>query len=137
MLATSKQTLEARLVPFRAAIDGGVDLVMVSNAGYTALDATGAPAVLSRPIVSGLLRGRLGFGGVVISDALEAPGPSSHAGAAVTASNAGVDVLLYVTEADAGEAYAELLAAARSGSLPRAALLASWQRIQALKHSLS
>ena len=43
------------------AIAAGVDLVMVSNAGYLAYDATGAPAVLSRPIVTGLLRGRLGF----------------------------------------------------------------------------
>ena len=40
----------------------GVDLVMVSNAGYTAYDPTGTPAVLSRPIVTGLLREQLGFG---------------------------------------------------------------------------
>jgi beta-N-acetylhexosaminidase len=109
----------------------------VSNAGYTALDATGTPAVLSRPIVSGLLRRRLGFKGIVISDALEAPGPRSHAGAAVTASSAGVDVLLYVTEADAGAAYSRLLTGARTGALPHSALIASWNRIQALKRKLS
>jgi beta-N-acetylhexosaminidase len=137
VLGTSKQSLETRLAPFRAAIDGGVDLVMVSNAGYTALDPSGSPAVLSRPIVTALLRGALGFRGVTISDALEAPGPSSRPDTAVAASLAGIDVLLYVSEADGAAAYAKLLAAARAGRLPRAGLVASWGRIRALKHSLS
>jgi beta-N-acetylhexosaminidase len=137
VLGTSKQSLEARLAPFRAAIDSGVDLVMVSNAGYTALDPSGTPAVLSRPIVTGLLRGALGFRGVTISDALEAPGPRSRPNAAVAAGLAGMDVLLYVSEADSAAAYTQLLAAARDGSLPRADLVASWARIQALKRSLS
>jgi beta-N-acetylhexosaminidase len=137
VLTTSKQALEARLAPYRAAIAGGVDLVMVSNAGYTALDPTGTPAVLSQPIVRGLLRGELGFRGVTISDALEAPGPRSRADAPVAASTAGIDVLLYVSEADSGAAYSQLLAAAQDGKLSRAALVASWRRIEALKHSLS
>jgi beta-N-acetylhexosaminidase len=137
VLTTPKQSLQARLAPFRAAIAGGVDLVMVSNAGYTAFDRSGVPAVLSRPIVTGLLRGRLGFRGVTISDALEAPGPRARADAAVAASKAGMDVLLYVNEADSEAAYAQLLAGARSGVLPRTALVASWTRIQALKRRLS
>jgi beta-N-acetylhexosaminidase len=109
---------------------------MVSNAGYTALDATGAPAVLSRPIVVGLLREQLGFHGVVISDAMEAPGPSSRPGAPLTASAIGVDVLLYTSEATSATAYSKLLAAARSGLVPRSVLTASWARIQALKQKL-
>jgi beta-N-acetylhexosaminidase len=137
VLSTSKQALEARLAPFRAAIDAGVDLVMVSNAGYTALDPSGAPAVLSRPIVTGLLRGALGFRGVTISDALEAPGPRNRPNAAVAASLAGMDVLLYVSEADSAAAYTQLVAAAREGRLPRPDLVASWRRIEALKRSLS
>jgi beta-N-acetylhexosaminidase len=136
VLPASKQALNARLLPFRAAIEGGVDLVMVSNAGYTALDATGAPAVLSRSIVVGLLREQLGFHGVVISDALEAPGPSSRPAAPLTASAIGVDVLLYTSEATSATAYSKLLAAARSGLVPRSALTASWARIQALKQKL-
>jgi beta-N-acetylhexosaminidase len=136
VLASSKQALDARLAPFRAAIDGGVDLVMVSNAGYTALDPTGAPAVISRPIVVGLLRKQLGFRGVVISDAMEAPGPSSRPAAPLTASAIGVDVLLYTSEATSEAAYTKLLAAARSGFVPRSALVASWNRIQALKQKL-
>src|SRR5262249_15868813 len=89
--------------PFAAAVRAGVDLVMVSNAGYRAYDACGLPAVLSRPIVTGLLRGKLGFDGVVISDAMEAPGPQSHSTPNPSALAAGVDVLLYTSESG-GEA---------------------------------
>ena len=137
VLTTSKQALNAGLRPFRAAIDDGVDLVMVSNAGYTALDPTGAPAVLSRPIVVGLLRGQLGFHGVVISDAMEAPGPSTRPAAPLTASAIGVDVLLYTSEATSEAAYSKLLAAARAGFVPRSALVSSWSRIQVLKQRLA
>jgi len=54
---------------FRAGIRAGAPLVMVSLATYTAIDPSG-PAVFSRTIVSDLLRGRLDFAGVVISDDL-------------------------------------------------------------------
>jgi beta-N-acetylhexosaminidase len=136
VLTTSKAVLNGRLLPFRAAIDGGVDLVMVSNAGYKAFNATGAPAVLSRPIVVGLLRGQLGFHGVVISDSLEAPGPSARPATPLTASAIGVDLLLYTSEATSEAAYTKLLAGARAGFVPRPSLTGSWARIRALKQKL-
>jgi beta-N-acetylhexosaminidase len=137
VLTTSKPSLDVRLLPFEAAIDSGVDLVMVSNAGYTAFDPTGAPAVLSRRIVVGLLRHQLGFRGVVISDSLDAPGPKARPATPLTASAIGVDVLLYTSEASSEDAYAKLLAGAKAGFVPRFALVASWERIQALKRKLS
>ena len=55
-----------------------------------------------------------------------------------TASTAGIDVLLYASEADSGAAYSKLLAAAQDRkALPGTSLVASWSRIEALKHSLS
>jgi beta-glucosidase-like glycosyl hydrolase len=57
------------LVPFRAAIDAGVAGFSIANARYTALDSTGTPAPLSRPILQTLLRGQLGFDGLAIADA--------------------------------------------------------------------
>jgi beta-N-acetylhexosaminidase len=77
VLTTPVRALDARLLPFERAVGAGVDLVMVSNAAYRAYDPNGDPADLSRPIVTGLLRGSLGFRGVVITDVMEAPGPSS------------------------------------------------------------
>jgi len=133
---SSATALDRRLLPFRRAIAAGVDLVMVSNAGYRAYDATGAPATLSEPIVTGLLRNRLGFKGVVITDALEAPGPRSHRQAPVEALRAGVDLLLYTHEQDSAHAFAQAVAAVRSGALPVAALERANSRIAALKREL-
>jgi beta-N-acetylhexosaminidase len=137
LLETSASGLERQLVPFTRAIDAGVKLVMISNAGYTAYDPSGVPAVFSRPIVSGLLRHRLGFGGVTISDAMEAPGPSGRRGAAVSALTAGVDVLLYTSERSSAAGYAELAAAARNGKLSARELKSSAARIAALKRWLA
>jgi beta-N-acetylhexosaminidase len=92
--------------------------------------------VLSRPIVTGLLRRKLGFEGVVISDAMEAPGPQSHTAPNTKALAAGVDVLLYTSEAGGKAAFDELLAAARSGELSLATLRAANDRISALKQRL-
>jgi beta-N-acetylhexosaminidase len=135
-ITTPKAALDARLAPFAAAVKADVELVMMSNAGYRAYDPSGLPAVLSRPIVTGLLRGRLGFDGVVISDAMSAPGPSGRTHPNVQAIAAGVDVLLYTSESGGKAAFDELLAAARSGQLPLAKLEAANERITALKQRL-
>jgi beta-N-acetylhexosaminidase len=136
-ITTRRAALDARLAPFAAAVRAGVELVMVSNAGYRAYDASGLPAVLSRPIVTGLLRGRLGFDGVVISDWLGAPGPSSRADVAANAVAAGVDVLLYTSEASGKAAFEQLLAAVRAGEVPTAQLRAAYDRITGLKQRLA
>jgi len=60
--------LQGALMPYQAAIPLGLDAVMLSTAGFRAYDPTGAPAALPRPIAQGLLRGRLGFRGVTITD---------------------------------------------------------------------
>jgi beta-N-acetylhexosaminidase len=133
LLRAPKRALDADLRPFKRAIGAGVKLVMVSNAGYSAYDPADVPAVLSHRIVTGLLRNQLGFKGVVISDALEAPGPSSRPGAPVVAIKAGVDVLLYTSEHDGDDAYAELVAAAKNGTLPLSDLKRSAARIGTLK----
>ena len=69
-LPQSRAQLDAAdLVPFRAGIGGGVDLVMTGNLRVPAIDGS-SPASLSKPLITGVLRGQLGFDGVVITDAL-------------------------------------------------------------------
>ena len=126
--------------PYQAAIAAGLRLVMVSWAVYPALDAS-RPAGLSPAIVGGELRGRLGFGGVTITDALEAGALRAHGTSAqrgVLAAAAGMDLLLCAEGDPAqGQDVATALAAAlASGQLGQAAFTAAVNRVTALRGSL-
>src|SRR3954468_17854329 len=124
------------LGPFRAAIDAHPKLVMVSNASYPALDGTGVAAVFSRPIVTGLLRGSFGFGGVVVSDALDAPVPAAMPHAPARTLAAGVDLLLYTGASSAHAAYVQLAGDAKADSAVRANIARPAGRIAALERWL-
>jgi beta-N-acetylhexosaminidase len=130
--------LDEGLQPFRAGIDAGAPMVMLSSATYTAL-GTQAGA-WSRRIIEGLLRSQLGFRGVVITDSLDsAAGLRGWATpqAALRSAKAGADLLLITGSAGTSEGtYIDLLAAARSGQLPRDALQRSYDRILELKRRL-
>jgi beta-N-acetylhexosaminidase len=125
--------LTTPLGPFRSAIDAGVKLVMVSNASYPKLDPSGTPAVFSHPIVSGLLRGTLGFRGAVVSDALNAPTPERTPDAPGRALAAGVDLLLYTSGSAAHFGYEELIADAQRSAATRARVARAVAHIRALK----
>ncbi len=132
---TSERDLEADLGPFREAIARRVAMVMVANAIYGALDST-APAALSRTVVNDLLRDELGFDGLVISDDLGAgaiEAAASEREAAIDASRAGIDVLLYAGTDDPGAARDALLGAVDRGELSRGSLERSLVRILDLK----
>jgi beta-N-acetylhexosaminidase len=124
------------LAPFRTAIAAQPKLVMVSNASYPALDGTGSAAVFSRPIVTGLLRGSFGFGGVVVSDALDAPVPYKVAHAPARALAAGVDLLLYTSGSTAHAASVQLAEDARSSAAVRANVARASARLAALRRWL-
>ncbi len=87
---------EVELAPFRAAIGVGVAAIMTAHVVYPALDDSG-PATLSSRIVTGLLRGELGFGGIIASDDLEMGAIAKHRSvdaATVDAIAAGCDMVL-------------------------------------------
>ncbi len=122
------------LPPFVAGIAGGADLVMTGHLAYPRLDASGRPATLSRRLTTGWLRGRLGFDGVVVTDALEM-GALTDFGSpgqiAVRALRAGADLLL-MSPAPRAAARA-VRAAVRDGRLTRRGLEASALRVLRLK----
>lgn len=130
-LHPSASQLQGALLPYRTAIPRGLDSVMLSTAGFPSLDRSGAPAALSRPIATGLLRGQLRFGGVTITDALGTPTGHDEVTAGALAAAAGADVLLY-TDSAPGVLRA-LERALRDGRLSQAEAVASYQRIVALK----
>jgi beta-N-acetylhexosaminidase len=61
---------DASLGPYRGAVDAGVDMVMVSSAVYSRIDAK-SPATFSSTVVGGMIRKGLKYDGVIVSDALE------------------------------------------------------------------
>ena len=106
-------------VPFVRAIDAGLPALMVGHLDVRAVDP-GVPSSLSRPVVTGLLRERLGFRGLVVTDALDMAAVRRHLGpdrAAVAALRAGADVAL-MPEDPAG-ARAAIVRAVRGGYLTR------------------
>ncbi len=91
------EEIEAKnLLPFRAAIQEGVSAIMTSHAIYSALDPDN-PATLSPAVLSRLLREKMGFGGLIITDDLEMGAIAGHRGVAEGAADAlaaGADILL-------------------------------------------
>ena len=90
---------QRELVPFRHGIEAGAELVMSSHAAVPALGGRAdLPATRCPAVVTGLLRGELGFDGVAVSDAFNmralAQGAAGRAIEAIAALRAGLDLLL-------------------------------------------
>jgi len=112
------------LVPFKAAIEAGVDSVMTAHIAVPALSPPGIPSTLSAAILTDLLKKDLGFKGIVVTDAMEMAGLVKNfptGDAAVRALEAGADVLLMPTDPET--VVKAVTAAVQSGRLTR-------QRIQ-------
>lgn len=123
------------LAPFRAAVDAGLPAVMVGHLDVRAIDPR-VPSSLSRPVVTGLLREEVGFGGLVVTDALDMAGVTRDRDpgrVAVQAMRAGSDVLLMPPSP--AVARTALIRAVRSGALPRRRLeQAAARQIALLRH---
>ncbi len=119
----SYEELKAReLVPFQAAIDAGADAVMTAHIQYPQIETgtytskeTGEqvnlPATLSETILTDILRGDMGFDGVIITDAMEMDAIAKHFDrydAAKLAIEAGVDILLMPVDTSTPEGLADL-----------------------------
>ncbi|WP_076263919.1 beta-N-acetylhexosaminidase [Intrasporangium flavum] len=118
------EVLDAReLEPFRAAVEAGVASVMTSHVVVSAIDPD-RPATFSPVVLGDVLRGRLGFTGVIVSDALDMAGASAVTGipeAAVRALAAGCDLLCIGSETTEAELLAvvdAVVAAVDEGRLP-------------------
>jgi beta-glucosidase-like glycosyl hydrolase len=126
-------------VPFAAAIEAGVDMVMASWAVYPALDDK--PSGLSEKWIKGELRGRLGFRGVTITDAIEAGALVNYgddANRGVLATQAGMDLILAsARNVTQGEVIVDALAQAlENGDVDRGEFNAATARILALRRGL-
>ncbi len=128
----------ADLRPYRALVRHRVPLVMMSTAVFPAFSSR--PAALAPELVTGELKGRLGFGGIVVADALDTPALAvvgSHGTVARQAAAAGVDLMPFVSPQAARAAQASLAAALNTGQLDRAASRASLERVLSYRRTLA
>lgn len=127
---------EPELEPFAAAIEEGVDAIMVGHLAIPSLDPEGVPASLSRKISTEVLRESLGFQGVVCTDCLEMEGAGGgdYGELAIRAFLAGSDLILLSHTTARYTAVAEAMAAAvESGRISLRRLEASAGRVAALQ----
>ena len=134
---------EVELLPFRAAIESGVDAIMSAHITFPVIDPTpGVPATLSHAVLTGLLREELGFEGLIFTDAMEMGAIANQYGigrAAVMAVQAGADVVLIGWPREwsvALQAVSALEEAALAGVIAEERIDASVRRILAAKERL-
>ncbi|MEZ5409971.1 MAG: glycoside hydrolase family 3 N-terminal domain-containing protein [Acidimicrobiales bacterium] len=137
VLDSSREAWDQReRVPFQAAIEHRVSIVLVGHLAVPSLDPSGSPATVSPAMIDGLLRTELGFDGVVMTDALNmgAVEDIEPGRLAVQAILAGVDILL--VPPDLGVAYRAITSAVERGEISPERLDQSVLRILRLKERL-
>ncbi len=131
---TWEQLKECEMLPFAGGINAGADMVMTAHINVPNVTSDGLPASLSYELITGKLRGEMGFDGVVITDSLKMEAVRQKYGDAkssVLAVKAGVDIL-FMPE-DIGTAYNAVLNAVKSGEISQERLDESVRRILDLK----
>lgn len=133
-----RERLDAlELVPFKAAIDAGIDSIMTAHVVFPAVEPDRIPATLSRRVLTDLLRTELGFTGVLTTDCLEMNAISETVGVgpgAVAAIKAGADMVMVSHQLERQMAAVNaIFEAVRSGELSEARIDEAYQRVTALK----
>ena len=130
------ELLAFELLPFQAAIKAGIPGVMSTHILFPQIETEGVPATMSRAIMTDLLRKRLGFNGLILSDCMMMAAIADHYGTVNgmdRAVQAGVDLVFASHSAElAARAAEQILRSLRSGVLNAAQLQASTERI--LRH---
>ena len=134
------QVEQSGLQPFRDAVAAHVPAVMVANASIPGL--TSVPASVSPSVITGILRGQLGFHGLVLTDSLSATALTaagySVPQAAVAAIAAGADMVLFSADAShvastTSATVDAIVAAVRDGALSRPRLVDAVSHVLAVK----
>lgn len=138
IVTVSRSRLDTvELVPFRAAVNGGVGAIMSFHGAMPALDSSNVPGTLSSKVITGLLRGEMGFRGIIISDAMDMRGVLDKYGAdeaTKRAISAGIDVL--IQPLDVSQAISAVVAGVTEGRYTEARLDSSVRRVLETKRRL-
>ncbi len=126
---------EFEFVPFEAAIESGVDMIMTAHILTENATENDMPATMNQQLITDILKGELGFEGVVVTDALDMDAITlnySSGDAAVACVQAGVDILLMPE--DPKEAYEAILEAVETGEISVETIEQSVLKILELKY---
>ncbi len=130
---SSLEDMDAALSPFRAGIDAGASMIMVCTAPSSGITGNDTPSCLSSAVIEDVLRGNLGYDGIIITDALADVEGLSSADSAVAAIGAGADMLF--CPGDFEEAYNGVLSAVQNGTLSEERINESLRRIFRVKYA--
>ena len=126
--------LQDVLSPFKAGIDAGASMIMVCTASSQGITGDDTPSCLSPAVIQDVLRGQLGYDGIIITDSLcDLSGRYSSADAAVAAIQAGAD-MIFLPE-NFTEAYQGILAAVQSGTISEDRINESLKRVYRVKYA--
>jgi beta-N-acetylhexosaminidase len=138
IVTVSRSRLDTvELVPFRAAVNGGVGAIMSFHGAMPALDSSGVPGTLSSKVLTDLLRGEMGFRGLIISDAMDMRGVLDQFGAAEAVKRAiaaGIDIL--IQPLDVPQTIDAVVAGVAEGRYTEARLDSSVRRVLEAKRKL-
>lgn len=138
VVTVSRSRLDAvELVPFRAAVNGGVGAIMSFHGAMPALDSSNVPGTLSAKVLTDLLRKEMGFKGMIISDAMDMRGVLDQFGAAEAVKRgvaAGIDVL--IQPLDITQTIDAVVAGVREGRYTEARLDSSVRMVLEAKRKL-
>lgn len=121
---------------FQAGIDAGADMVLVSNMAAPSLVGDNTPCSLSSAVVTDILRGEMGYDGVIITDAMDMPAISEYYSAdeaAVLAFRAGCDMILMPEDFE--KAYTGVLDAVNSGVISEERINDALRRVYRIKYA--
>lgn len=131
---TLEELLSCELIPFQKCIDQKAGIIMVGHISLPGVTGSDIPASLSPVIIDEVLRGRMGYDGVVVTDALDMGAivqQYSSAEAAVKVLTAGADLILMPENFD--EAYQGVINAVKDGTLSQERIDQSLRRILKVK----
>lgn len=124
------------MYPFRKLIKAGVDMIMVAHLNVPALDPSGTPSSISKVIVTDLLREKMGFKGIICTDALNMDGVAKESGLEkkdipLAAYKAGADILLMPEDVE--NSITEIEKALKRGEISMSGLNDRVRKVLALK----
>jgi beta-N-acetylhexosaminidase len=134
---TLDELYEDELIPFQEAIANDAEVIMVGHISVPRITGNDEPSSLSQYMIADVLRGQMGYEGIVITDAMNMGAISdnySSADMAVQAVNAGVDIILMPVDFE--EAYQAILDAVASGTISEERIDESVRRILRVKYRL-